>query len=207
MINTVWLFLISFGLITGMLNGKTGEISTVIFASAGKAIEFAIGLAGLIAFWSGILKIAEKAGLTGSIARVFQPLLALLFPSLSDKRHILGLISMTVAANLLGLGNVSTPVGLKTMEELRKLDPKSEAPSNAICTFITLILGGLTLVPSTLIAVRAQIGSAHPAVVIGPVTLITLVATVVGLLINYLCLHWKTTEGKARRRREQRKYR
>ena len=186
MINLVWLFLIVFGISVAAVTGKIAFVSETIFSSARAAIEFAFGLAGLIAFWSGILKIAEASGITEKIARVFQPILAKFFPEIPKNHKVLGLISMAIAANLFGLGNVATPLGLKAMECLQERSPDSERASNSICVFLTLIFGGLTLVPATLIAVRAQAGSKNPALVILPVFLITVAGTIIGLITNYL---------------------
>lgn len=188
MINTIWLILIGLGIAIAIGTGKISLISTIIFSSANKAVEFTFGLAGMIAFWSGILKVAEVSGLTELVAKLFQPLLSIIFPALSRQKRILGLISLTMAANLLGLGNVATPLGLKTMTELQSLNSQKEHASNEICTFLALILGGLSLIPSTLIAIRTQAGSGNPAVVMGPVFITTLAGTVACLCFNYLAL-------------------
>ncbi|MGE5583651.1 MAG: nucleoside recognition domain-containing protein [Bacillota bacterium] len=188
MINTVWLVLVGFGIALAIGTGKVALISPIIFTSANKAIQFTFGLAGTLAFWSGILKIAEASGITAEIAKFFQPVLRRLFPDLGTEKPILGLISLTLAANLLGLGNMATPLGLKTMTELQKFNHEPEKASAEICTFLTLVLGGLTLIPSTLIAIRSQAGSENPAVILGPVLIVTLAGTVVGLLVNYAVL-------------------
>ncbi len=189
MINTVWFFLIFISIFTAVAEGKLTTVSDSIFKNAAHAVEFTIGLAGAIAFWSGMLKIAEVSGITRTIARLFQPLLIRLFPVLKGHRNIIGLISMTVTANLLGLGNVATPLGLKTMEELQKLNPRPERASDTICTVLSVILGGLCILPTTLIAVRAKAGSANPGAILVPVILVSLTGTVTGLTANYLFLH------------------
>jgi spore maturation protein A len=185
-INTVWMILLGLGIITALGTGKISLISETIFSSAGKAIEFTIGLAGIIAFWSGILKVAEAAGLTETVAKLFKPLLSKLFPSITRNNQALGLISLTMAANMLGLGNVATPLGLKTMEKLQSMNPHPERASDEICTFMALVFGGLSLIPSTLIAIRARAGSANPSIILGPVFLITLTGTIIGLIINFV---------------------
>lgn len=198
MINTVWFILMGFGITVAILTGKMSIITPTIFDSADKAIHFCLGLAGMIAFWSGILKIAEVSGITEMIAKLFQPLLGLLFPSISRQKKTLGLISLTVAANLLGLGNVATPLGLKTMSELQQLNPNQEKASDEICTFLALVLGGLSLIPSTLIAIRSQADSQDPAIILGPVFLVTLAGTLTALLVNYVALkitNWSIKRG------------
>jgi spore maturation protein A len=191
MINIIWLILIGAGIIIAAGTGKTELVSASIFASAGKAIEFSIGLAGIMAFWSGMLKIAEVAGITEALAKLFQPVFAKLFPKIPKNHPVLGLISLTVSANFLGLGNVATPVGLKTMAGLKALSPDPEQASDATCTFMALVFGSLSLIPSTVIAIRAQAGSSNPALIIGPVFLISLAGTLIGLLVNHITI-WLT---------------
>jgi spore maturation protein A len=197
MINTVWFILMGLGIAISILTGKLSIITPTIFTSADQAIRFSLGLAGMIAFWSGILKIAEVSGITEVIAKFFQPLLKLLFPSIANQRKTLGLISLTVAANLLGLGNIATPLGLKTMAELQELNPEHEKASDEICTFLALVLGGLSIIPSTLIAIRAQAGSKDAAIILGPVFLTTLIGTLTALIINYIAL--KITNRRIKR--------
>lgn len=189
MINIIWLILIGIGIFIAIGTGKTDIISTSIFASAGKAVEFSIGLAGILAFWSGMLKIAEKSGVTEALAGLFRPVFAKLFPKIPKNHPVLGLISLTVSANFLGLGNVATPVGLKTMSELKNLNPDPEQASDDTCTFMALIFGSLSLIPSTVIAIRAQAGSNNPALIIAPVFIISLAGTLMALLVNYLAIH------------------
>ncbi|HBF37129.1 MAG TPA: spore maturation protein [Firmicutes bacterium] len=188
LINTVWLFLMGLGIVISILSGKIALITPTIFSSAEHAIRFCIGLAGLIGFWSGILKIAEVSGVNEIIAKFFQPFMSLLFPSIASHNNILGLISLTITANLLGLGNVATPLGLKTMAELQKINPIPERASDEICTFLALVLGGLSIIPSTLIAVRAQAGSKEAAIILGPVFLTSLVGTLTTLVVNFVSL-------------------
>jgi len=188
MINTVWMLLLGLGIGIAAASGKTAQISPTIFDSSRQAIEFAFGLAGMIAFWSGMLKIAEASGITSGIAKLFRPLLSLLFPDLKKDQSALGMISLTIAANLLGLGNVATPLGLKTMEKLQSHNPDPERASNSICTFMILIFGGLCVIPSTLIAVRSQAGSTNPAFVLIPLSIITFLGTAFSLIMNYLAI-------------------
>jgi spore maturation protein A len=185
MINNVWLALFAGGIITAAATGKIALIAPTLFSSTTTAIEFTMGLAGTIAFWSGMLKVAEASGITTLIAKIFRPVLRLLFPTLTGHPALLGMIALTLAANLFGLGNVATPLGLETMTRLQALNPQKETVSPEITTFLALILGGLTLLPTTLIALRARAGSAQPELIVVPVLMITLFGTGVGLLVNY----------------------
>jgi spore maturation protein A len=175
MINNVWLFLILSSIGVAAVTGKIALVSDTVFSNTAQALEFTIGLAGTIAFWSGMLKVAEAAGITRGVAR-----------SLADDSGLLGSIALTLSANLLGLGNVATPLGLETMNRLQRINPHPERVSREICTFLALVLGGLSILPSTLIGIRARAGSADPTLVVVPVFLVTLFGTTVGLTVNYL---------------------
>jgi spore maturation protein A len=188
MINTVWMLIIGLGIGIAAASGKTSQISPTIFDSSRQAIEFAFGLTGMIAFWSGILKIAEVSGVTTGIAKLFRPLLSKLFPDLKQDQSALGMISLTLATNLLGLGNVATPLGLKTMEKLQSHNSNPKRASNSICTFMILIFGGLCVIPSTLIAVRSQTGSVNPALILIPLCIITFLGTTFSLILNFLAI-------------------
>ncbi len=188
MINSVWYFLMAIGIVISILSGKLSIITPTIFSSAEHSVRFCIGLAGILGFWSGILKIAEVSGVTEMIAKFFQPLLGLLFPSIAKRQKTLGLISLTIAANLLGLGNVATPLGLKTMAQLQEVNPEPDKASDDICTFLSLVLGGLSIIPSTLIAIRAQAGSKEAAIILGPVFLTSLAGTVTALGVNFIAI-------------------
>lgn len=202
MINTVWMLLLGLGIGIAAASGKTGQISTTIFDNSQQAIEFAFGLAGMLAFWSGMLKIAEASGITVGIAKLFRPLLSVLFPDLRQDQTALGMISLTIAANLLGLGNVATPLGLKTMERLQSHNSNPERASNSICVFMILIFGGLCIIPSTLIAIRSQAGSENPALILVPLLIITILGTAFSLTLNHFAiklhpLKWiKKNEGQ-----------
>ncbi len=186
MINKIWFLLIIIGTMVATMGGKSALITESIFSNSKKAIEFTIGLAGIIAFWSGILKIAETAGITKGIAKIFQPFLSKLFPRIPGNHPVFGLISLTVAANMLGLGNVSTPIGLKAIAELQKINPDKKKISPEICTFLTLVLGAFSILPTTLIAIRSEAGSPHPGLIIGPIIIVTFMGTLIALLANYM---------------------
>jgi spore maturation protein A len=186
MINNVWLFLILSSIGVAAATGKISLVSDTVFSNTAQALEFTIGLAGTIAFWSGMLKVAEAAGITRWVAKLFRPALKWLFPSFGNDSGLLGSIALTLSANLLGLGNVATPLGLETMNRLQRTNPRKEGVSREICTFLALVLGGLTIMPSTLIGIRARAGSVEPALIVVPVFLVTLFGTAVGLTVNYL---------------------
>jgi spore maturation protein A len=186
MINNIWLFLILSSIGVAAATGKINLISDTVFSNTAQALDFTIGLAGTIAFWSGMLKVAEVSGFTRGFAKLFRPVLKWLFPSLAGDVGLLGSIALTLSANLLGLGNVATPLGLETMNRLQRINPNQKEVSREISTFLALVLGGLSILPSTLIGIRSRAGSTDPALIVVPVFLVTLFGTAVGLTVNYL---------------------
>jgi len=146
---------------------KMKSVTNAAIDYAGRAVNIALGLVGIMALWLGIMKIAEQAGLINIIARVFRPFTKFLFPDVPNDHPAIGSIVMNISANMLGLGNAATPFGLKAMEELDKLNPKKGTATNAMITFLAINTAGLTLIPATAIAVRAASGSSDPAIIIG----------------------------------------
>lgn len=146
---------------------KMKAVTNAAIDYAGKAVNIALGLIGIMALWLGIMKIAEQAGLITIIAKVFRPLTKFLFPDVPHDHPAIGSIVMNVSANMLGLGNAATPFGLKAMEELERLNTKKGTATNAMITFLAINTAGLTLIPATAIAVRAASGSSDPAIIIG----------------------------------------
>ena len=129
---------------------------------AGTAVSIAIGLIGIMALWLGVMKVAEEAGLLKVLTRLLTPITRRLFPDVPSDHPAVGAMIMNIAANMLGLSNAATPLGLKAMEELNKLNPKVGTATNAMVTFLAINTGGLILIPATAIAVRAAVGSANP---------------------------------------------
>ncbi len=185
MLNYIWLFLLLGSLVVGGVNGRLPEVTQAMFAGAGRGVEVAIGLVGVMAFWLGILKIAEAAGLVGALVRLLQPVVRPLFPGIPRKHPALGAILLNLSANFLGLGNAATPLGIDAMKKLSTLnrsDPTSATP--AMCTFLVLNTAGLTLVPAVVMAIRAAEGSRNPGEIIGPTIVATSTALAVGLMAD-----------------------
>ena len=153
-----------------------------IIAYAEAAVKLAIGLIGIMALWLGIMKIAEEAGLIAMLARLLKPITTRLFPDVPAEHPAMGAMIMNISANMLGLGNASTPFGLKAMEELKKLSKKKDTATDAMATFLVLNTSNLQLIPATIIAVRASAGSAAPTEIIGPVIVATAIGVTSGVI-------------------------
>ena len=146
------------------------------------AVELAIGLIGIMALWLGVMKIAEQSGLIGRIAGFIKPVTSKLFPDVPHDHPAMGAMIMNISANMLGLANAATPLGLKAMEELNKLNKKLGTATDAMCTFLVINTSNVQLIPATVIAIRAAAGSLNPAEIIGPVIVATAISTVVGVI-------------------------
>ena len=160
---------------------KLGRVTTAALDGASTAVEIAFGLIGIMALWLGVMKVAEEAGLTKLIARIVRPITRWLFPNIPEDHPAIGAMIMNIAANMLGLSNAATPLGLKAMEELDKLNPNKGEATDDMCTFLVINTSAITLIPATAIAIRASLGSANPQMIIIPSMLAATCATIVGL--------------------------
>jgi len=193
MINIVWLGLIVIGIsvaiINSILNGDLEplrEVTSSAFNMSKTSIELAIGLIGLMMLWLGLMKLAEESGLINIIARLLRPIMVRLFPDVPADHPAMGAMIMNISANMLGLANAATPLGLKAMLELQKLNKNEETATNAMVTFLALNSSSVTIIPSTIIGIRVATGSADPARVIGTILFATTCSTIVAITLAKL---------------------
>ncbi len=177
MVNYVWLSMMLLGILAAGINGQIDAVTKAALDGAQIAVKTAFGLIAIMAFWLGVMKIAEQAGLVRLLAFVVRPLVRVLFPSVPGDHPAVGAIVMNLSANILGLGNAATPMGLIAMKELQSLNPYPDRASDAMCTFLAMNTACLTLIPSTVIGIRALYGSAEPTAVVGT----TIFATACGM--------------------------
>ena len=182
MLNYIWFGMLVLGFITGIINGRLQEVTQAAVASAGKAIDLSIGLLGVMCLWTGLMNIAEKSGIVRYIAGIVRPVLHFLFPEIPANHPAMGAIVMNLVANFFGLGNAATPLGLKAMTELQKLNRGRDSASNAMCMFLVMNTAAIQLIPATVIALRAEAGSANPAEVIATIWVASVCATITGIL-------------------------
>lgn len=161
------------------LNTVTNE---GIVKYAKTAVELAIGLISIMALWLGIMKIAEASGLITKLARALKPVTTRLFPDVPPEHPAMGAMIMNISANILGLANAATPLGLKAMEELNKLNRKLGTATDAMCTFLVINTSSVQLIPATVIAIRAAFGSTNPTEILGAVIVATTMSTVIGII-------------------------
>lgn len=152
MLNYIWFFMIFISVIVGTINGRIDAVTESAIQMSKTAVEIAIGLIGIMALWLGTMKIAEKSGLIGLIAGVLKPITIRLFPDIPQDHPAIGSIVLNMAANMLGLGNAATPLGLKAMEELQELNQEKDTASNAMCTFLAINTSSIQLIlPATVV--------------------------------------------------------
>jgi spore maturation protein A len=183
MLNYIWAGMLAAGFLIGMINGRLEEVTQAAFSSAGRAVELSIGLLGILCLWSGLMKIAEKGGLIRLVARLAKPLLKLLFPQAAHDAGALGSIVMNLSANFLGLGNAATPLGIKAMNELQRLNRGDDSASDSMCMFLVLNTSAIQLIPATVIAIRADAGSAAPAEITVCVWIASICASLSGIIL------------------------
>ena len=156
------------------------------FASSKTAFEISLGLTGVLTLWLGIMKIGERGGLVNALARLLSPVFVRLFPDIPKGHPVTGSIFMNVAANMLGLDNAATPLGLKAMEQLQELNPKKDTATNPMIMFLVLNTSGLTLIPVSIMVYRAQMGAAQPTDIFIPILLATFFSTLAGIIVTSL---------------------
>ena len=154
------------------------------FDMSKKAFEISLGLTGILALWLGVMKIGERGGVVNALARALSPVFTRLFPDIPKGHPVTGSIFMNIAANMLGLDNAATPLGLKAMEQLQTLNPKKDTASNPMIMFLVLNTSGLTLIPVSIMAYRAQLGASQPTDVFIPILLATFFSTLAGIIIT-----------------------
>ena len=192
-LNYIWIafFVISFliAVVRLLFMGDSSVFPTMMdstFESSKTAFEISLGLTGVLSLWMGIMKVGEQGGVVSAFARVLSPVFAKLFPDIPKGHPVTGSIFMNIAANMLGLDNAATPLGLKAMEQLQELNPKKDTASNPMIMFLVLNTSGLTIIPIGVLVYRAQLGAAQPTDVFIPILLATFFSTLAGLVVTSL---------------------
>ena len=180
--NYVWFILMLAALIVAAVLGRGEALTQGAIEGASTAVEISIGLVGVMALWLGMMRIAEKAGMVQFLARLMAPLLRRIFPDLPPDHPALASITLSLAANALGLNNAATPLGIKAMEDLQQANGEKETASNSMVTYLAIITSGVQFIPATAIAVLVASGSRQPTVIIGTTLLATVAGTIAGVI-------------------------
>lgn len=185
MMNYVWAVLILIGILYALATGgDTLTISNALTRSGEQAMALTMGLMGIVAFWSGLNRVADKAGLVRALGTAVRPLFVLLFPSLRGQDEALSAVVMNVCATLFGLGNAATPLGLRAMRLMQEKNRQPDTATDAMCTLLALNTTGLTIFPATVVGLRLAAGSQNPTAVVASTFLASIIATMSGLAID-----------------------
>ncbi|NMO96933.1 nucleoside recognition domain-containing protein [Paenibacillus lemnae] len=187
MINFIWMGMILTGFIFAAVNGNIDQVTKAAFDGAQTGVTVSFGLISVLVFWLGLMRLAEDSGLLAKVARMMGPVVRFLFPDVPKNHPAMGYILSNMSANLFGLGNAATPMGIKAMQELQKLNPDKETATPAMCTLLALNTASITLIPTTLIAIRMNYNSSNPAEIVGTTLLATAVATLAAIAADRWC--------------------
>jgi spore maturation protein A len=182
MLNYIWFGLMALALVVAAVNGTAEEVTRGAVESAGTAVQIAIGLVGVMTLWLGMMRVAEAAGLVSLVGRLLRPVLRWLFPEVPATHPAAGAIVLALAANMLGLNNAATPLGIKAMEELQTLNPDKDTASNAMVTLMAVTTAGVQLIPASMIGVLAAAGSTNPTAIIAPTIVATFIGTIAAVI-------------------------
>jgi spore maturation protein SpmA len=181
MLNFIWLFLVLGAVVLGGISGRMKEVTDATFDSAKTSVTIAIGLVGIMALWLGIMRLAERSGFVQILAGGIRPVMRRLFPDVPHDHPAIGAMVMNIAANMLGLGNAATALGLRAMTQLERLNPRPGTATNAMCTFLAINTSSVQLIPATAVSILASAGSEKPSAIIGTSLIATTCAALAGV--------------------------
>ena len=193
--NYIFFALITSSIIIGFFNGTLDNVVNSMLEGCNIAIKVAFSLIGIMAFWLGIMKIAEKSGLVKLLSKLIYPFTKFLFKDVDKNSNVLGDISMSIGANALGLTNAATPIGLKVMKELQEENPNKDSASDSMCMFLGMNTAGFQIIPATVIAVLAGLGATNPSEIILPTLIVTTISFLVAIFTALVLKKvWKNLE-------------
>ena len=182
MLNIIWPIFIIISYIYAIFTGKVSQINNSVFDSCESAVQLSITFLGTMCLWSGIMQIAKKTTLIGKLTNFLNPIMKILFPDIKKDDPVHKEISMNMVANMLGLGNAATPLGLKAMKTMQKENPKKDTLTNSMAMFIIINTASIQIIPTTVIAIRSSLGSNNPTSIIIPVWIATICAAIAGII-------------------------
>ena len=180
--NYVFIVLIVGSLIIGAFNGTLNDVTNSMLEACNTSVKIAFSLIGIMAFWLGLMRIAEKSGLVKLLAKLLEPFARLLFKDRGNNEHVTGDIAMSIAANALGLTNAATPIGLKVMKELQEDNPDKDSATDSMCMFLGMNTAGFQIIPATVIAVLVGAGAKNPTDIILPTLIVTVIAFITAII-------------------------
>lgn len=192
--NYIFVFLILISIITAIYTGKIEEVTNELLNSCQRAVQVSIGLIGIMAFWLGIAKIAQKSGLINLISKLISPILKLIFNELPKNSPAFSNIALNITANALGLSNAATPFGIKAMKDIKKEENKGDTATNSMCIFLAMNTAGFQIVPATVLAILIAAGAKNPTEIILPTFIVTLSSFIFAIVVaKILAKIWRET--------------
>lgn len=181
--NFIWFFIIFISIVVGAMTGRLNDVVNSILTGAQTSIQIVISIMGIMAFWLGIMKIAEKSGIVEFISKLLKPIAKWLFPEIPENNKAIGDVAMNFSANALGLANAATPIGIRAMEAMQKINIDKNSASNPMCTFLAMNTAGFQLVPATAIAILAANGAKNPTEIIIPTIIVTSITFILAVTL------------------------
>ncbi|AGK54755.1 nucleoside recognition domain-containing protein [Bacillus sp. 1NLA3E] len=196
MVNYIWVGMTLVGIIFAFINGTINEVNEAIFNGAKEAVTLCIGLISILVFWLGMMRIAEDSGLLSKLSALFRPIIVRLFPEVPPNHPAMGYILSNMMANMFGLGNAATPLGIKAMEQLKRLNGDKDNASRSMITFLALNTASITIIPTTVIAIRMNYHSASPTDIVGPTLVTTVISAIAAIIIDRFFYFRRTRKGR-----------
>ncbi|MCL7745844.1 nucleoside recognition domain-containing protein [Halalkalibacter alkaliphilus] len=196
MINKIWVAMLVIGIAFGAVNGRMEEVNEAIFAGAKDAVTICLGLISILVFWLGLMRIAQEGGLLNVLAKLMRPIATRIFPEVPSNHPAMGYILSNMTANLFGLGNAATPMGIKAMQQLKELNGGRDSASRSMITLLAINTASITLIPTTVISIRMSYGSVSPTEIVGTTLVATTCSTIGAILIDRYFYFRRVRKGR-----------
>jgi spore maturation protein A len=195
MVNYIWVAMTVIGIVFALFNGTMEDVNKAVFSGAKEAVTLCIGLISVLVFWLGMMRIAEESGLLEKLSKLFRPLVKRLFPEVPTNHPAMGYMLSNMISNMFGLGNAATPMGIKAMEELKKLNGGKNSASRSMVTFLAINTASITIIPTTVIAIRMTYNSASPTEIVVPTIIATILSAFGAVLIDRYFHYRRSRKG------------
>lgn len=196
MVNIIWMAMLIIGIIFAAINGKMDAVNEAIFKGAQDAVTICIGLISILVFWLGLMRIAQASELLDGLAKIMKPLATRIFPEVPSDHPAMGYILSNMTANLFGLGNAATPMGIKAMEQLKVLNGNKDSASRSMITLLAINTASITLIPTTVISIRMNYGSVNPTEIVGTTLMATACSTLAAIMIDRFFYYRRLKKGR-----------
>jgi spore maturation protein A len=195
MVNYIWVAMTIIGVVFALINGNMEAVNKAVFDGAKEAVTLCIGLISVLVFWLGMMRIAEESGLLRKLTKLFRPIVKKIFPDVPANHPAMGYILSNMISNMFGLGNAATPLGIKAMEELKKLNGGKAEASRSMVTFLAINTASITIIPTTVIAIRINYHSASPTEIVVPTIIATILSAIGAILIDRYFYYRRSRKG------------